>query len=75
MSGQIKDMQSIHIRPPEIEDRLIPGQWEGDLIKVEGNRSSVGTLVKRTTRFMVIGSRQRRLLVRARLTRLTSFGI
>src|SRR5471030_3402368 len=52
--GQIKDMQSIHIRPPEIEDRLIPGHWEGDLIKGEGNRSSVGTLVERTTRFVVL---------------------
>lgn len=51
--GQIKDMQSIHIRPPEI-DRLIPGHWEGDLIKGEGNRSSVGTLVERTTRFVVL---------------------
>ena len=38
--GQIKDMQSIHIRPPEIEDRLISGHWDGDLIKGEGNRSS-----------------------------------
>ncbi|MBB5610759.1 MULTISPECIES: IS30 family transposase [unclassified Janthinobacterium] len=52
--GQIKDMQSIHIRPPEIEDRVIPGHWEGDLIKGEGNRSSVGTLVERTTRFVVL---------------------
>jgi hypothetical protein len=52
--GQIKDMQSIHVRPPEIEDRLIPGHWEGDLIKGEGNRSSVGTLVERTTRFVVL---------------------
>lgn len=45
--GQIKDMQSIHIRPPEIEDRLIPRHWEDDLIKGKGNRSSVGTLVER----------------------------
>ena len=51
---QIKAMQRINIRPPEIEDRLIPGHWEGDLIKGEGNRSSVGTLVERTTRFVVL---------------------
>ncbi|MGZ9711494.1 IS30 family transposase [Glaciimonas sp. GNP009] len=52
--GQIPDMQSIHIRPPQIEDRLIPGHWEGDLIKGAGNRSSVGTLVERTTGFVVL---------------------
>jgi IS30 family transposase len=52
--GQITDMQSIHVRPPEIEDRLIPGHWEGDLIKGAGNRSSVGTLVERTSGFVVL---------------------
>jgi IS30 family transposase len=52
--SQIPDMQSIHIRPPEIEARLIPGHWEGDLIKGAGNRSSVGTLVERTTGFVVL---------------------
>jgi transposase, IS30 family len=52
--GQIPDMQSIHIRPPEVEDRLIPGHWEGDLIKGAGNRSSVGTLVERTSGFVVL---------------------
>lgn len=52
--GQIHDMQSIHVRPPEVEDRLIPGHWEGDLIKGAGNRSSVGTLVERTSGFVVL---------------------
>ena len=52
--GQIPDMQSIHVRPPEVEARLIPGHWEGDLIKGAGNRSSVGTLVERTSGFVVL---------------------
>jgi IS30 family transposase len=47
-------MQSIHGRPPEIEDRLIPGHGEGDLIKGAGNRSSVGTVVERTSGFAVL---------------------
>lgn len=52
--GQIPDMVSIHDRPPEIDERLIPGHWEGDLIKGAHNRSSVGTLVERTTLFTVL---------------------
>ncbi len=52
--GQIPNMQSIHIRPPEVEDRLIPGHREGDLIKGAGHRSSVGTLVERTSGFVVL---------------------
>jgi IS30 family transposase len=52
--GQIPDMLSIHVRPPEIEDRLFPGHWEGDLIKGEGNASAVGTLVERTSRLVML---------------------
>ena len=52
--GQIPDMPSIHVRPPEIEDRQFPGHWEGDLIKGEGNASAVGTLVERTSRLVML---------------------
>ena len=50
--GQIPEMVSIHVRPPEIEDRLMPGHWEGDLIK--GKASSVGTLVERTSGYLML---------------------
>ncbi len=52
--GQLPDMQSIHLRSPEANDRLIPGHWEADLVKGAFNRSAVGTLVERTTRLLIL---------------------
>ncbi len=52
--GQIQDMVSLHVRPPEVEDRLIPGHCEGDLIKGAFNRSAVGTLVDRSSRLVML---------------------
>ena len=50
----IPDMTLIDQRPIEIQMRLIPGHWEGDLIIGKGNLSQVGTLVERTTLFVAL---------------------
>jgi len=55
-SAMVPESLRIINRPEEIEARLIPGHWEGDLIKGAFNRSSVGTLVERKTRFVVLCS-------------------
>jgi IS30 family transposase len=52
--GQIIDMTSIEERPLDVLERLVPGHWEGDLIKGAFNRSQVGTLVERKTLFTVL---------------------
>jgi len=52
--GKIADMVLVDERPAEVESRLIAGHYEGDLILGEGNRSAVGVLVERTTRYTML---------------------
>ena len=52
--GQIPDMVSIHLRPPEVGTREMPGHWEGDLIKGKNNGSAVGTLVELSSGYLIL---------------------
>jgi transposase, IS30 family len=52
--GELPDMLLLRDRPPEIEDRAVPGHWEGDLLVGMLSRSAIGTLVERQTRYVLL---------------------
>jgi transposase, IS30 family len=72
--NRIPDMVSIAERPPEADERRVPGHWEGDLLIGKRNATAIGTLVERAKRLRHVGAAARRLQARARRARPRSQG-